>query len=174
MKRIIGLFVAAIMLASVLCMPAYATNAGSDSPDQSVQAEVQVRVDENELIHKYSVDIDYADVIVFTYTKEGVWNPEKYDYIESWGEWDSYTVKVTNHSDMPIKYTTTATVSSSAYGDLDIAMEGSTGTIAACYPGIAQGSRFAEIELTISGVPNDSLGETPVKLGNITISITKP
>ena len=71
MKRIIGLFVAAIMLASVLCMPAYATNAGSDSPDQSVQAEVQVRVDENELIHKYSVDIDYADVIVFTYTKEG-------------------------------------------------------------------------------------------------------
>ena len=31
-----------------------------------------------------------------------------------------------------------------------------------------------DMVLTIGGVPNDNLGETPVKLGNLTIAITNP
>ena len=174
MKKIISLALAIVMLACLLCMPAYAERTGSDSPDQSVNAEVQVRVDEDDLLHKYSVDIDYADVMVFTYTKGGTWDPEKYTYNDATGEWDSKTVKVTNHSDMPIKYTATATVSVSTYGNLDILISNSTGTVAACYPGVVLGSKFAEMVLTIGGVPNDNLGETPVKLGNLTIAITNP
>ena len=175
MKKIISLALAIVMLACLLCMPAYAERTGSDSPNQSVSAEVQVRVDENAINHKYSVDIDYADdVLVFTYTKHGTWDPESYEYSEAWGEWDTHTITITNHSDMPIKYTATANVTEKGYGDLDIAMENSTNTIAACYPGISQTGQFAEIVLTIDGIPNDNLDETPKKLGNINISITNP
>ena len=174
MKRTMSLVMAIVMLACLLCMPAYAERTGSDTPNQSVDAEVQVRVNENDIVHKYSVDIDYADVMVFTYTKTGTWDPDAYTYSNVSGSWDKKEVKVTNHSDMPIKYTAVAEATVTTYGELDIVVSNASGTIDACYPGIVQGSRNVEMELTISGTPNDKLGTTAVKLGNLTISITNP
>lgn len=171
MKKI-SLLLALLLLVSALGLSAFAT--GSDSPDKNVDIDIQVKVDESMLIHKYSVDIDYASVMVFTYTKVGTWDSEKLAYTDVSGEWDSKTVKVTNRSDMPVKYLAIPNVTVDTYGDLEILLENGSGTIGKCYPGMPGGPLSETIGLTIGGVPNDELGETAELLGELVIKISKP
>ena len=170
MKRIISLFLALVMISSAMCMSSYAGNVTYTDLDESTEVEVQIKANEGALVHMYSFDIDYPDDMVFTYSRtRSTWDPQKYAYTAGEGIWDSKNIKITNNSDLPIKYSANAQVSTSAYGSLSITMTGKDGQIAACYPGMTPGEHNATIGLTISGTPDDNLKDTAVTLGKITI-----
>lgn len=170
MKRIISLFLALAMISSAMCMFAYADTFTYDDLDESTEVDVQIKANEGALVHMYSFDIDYPDDMVFTYSRtSSTWDPKEYAYTAGEGIWESKNIKITNHSDLPIKYSANAQVSTSAYGSLGISMTGKDGQIAACQPGMTHGELNATIGLTISGKPNDNLKDTAVKLGKIVI-----
>ena len=174
MKRIISLFLALVMISSAMCMFAYAETFTYDDLDESTEVDVQIKANEGGLVHKYSFDIEYPDDMVFTYSRtSSTWDPKEYAYTAGEGIWDSKKIKITNHSDLPIKYAATASVSTSKYGPLGITFTGETGEIAACQPGMDRGELNATIGLTISGTPDDDLKETAVTLGKITIKFAE-
>ena len=174
MKRLLATVLTALMLASLCCMSALAAN-GVDDPTSTTQVPVQVTMD-LETNHKYLVDIDYPDPMVVTYSSSVQWDPESYSYVgkenaapDGWS--DPQSIRITNHSDMPISYAASASVTNQNYGNLGINVQGGTGTIAACAPGTVRGSKFAEFSIGITGVPSASLDGKQVTLGSIDIAI---
>ena len=177
MKKFLSLVLALSMTAALLCGPAMAARVGKDSPDQSVTQDVNIQLDPNGIIHKYCIDIDFANPLLFTYDEGvGTWDPEEYEYTDSrsagWsGDGD---IKITNHSDMDVKYVVTSQEVVSTYGDLTIDIANNTGIIDACAPGTVVGSKNATAVVGVSGVPNNALTSSAVKLGEVKVVISKP
>ena len=175
MKRLLATALATLMLASLCCTSALAVT-GVDDPTSNTEVPVQITMD-MDTDHKYFVDIDYPDPMVFTYSSSVQWDPESYSYVGAESAdvpagWSApQTIRITNHSDMPINYAATAAVTNRNYGDLGIDIQSGSGNIAACAPGTVRGTQFAEFSIGITGVPSESLDGKQVTLGSIDIAI---
>lgn len=174
MKRLLATALTALMLMSLCCMSALAAN-GVDDPTSTTQVPVEITMD-LDMSHKYLVDIDYPDPMVFTYSSAVQWDPDSYSYVskenadaDGWS--NPQSIRITNHSDMPISYAASASVTNRNYGDLGISIGNGSGNIAACTPGTVRGSKFAEFSIGITGVPSDSLDGKQVTLGSVDIAI---
>ena len=177
MKKFLSLVLALSMTTALLCGPAAAARVGKDSPDQSVTQDVNIQMDPDGIVHKYCIDIEFSNPLLFTYDEGvGTWDPEEYEYTGSrtagWsGNGD---VKITNHSDMDVKYVVTSQEVVATYGNLTIDIANNTGIIGACAPGTAVGSKNATAVVGVSGVPNSALTSNAVKLGEVKVVISNP
>lgn len=172
MKKIL-----AIALCVVLCfcmaIPAFA--AGTSATEYGGQTEnkdVHITIN-GDIVHVYLVDIEY-DNPTFTYSSGSRWNPETYQYeFDAAATWmNQGTVKITNHSDLPVNYTVEKANVVNTYGPLDIEVTGGTGTVDKCNVGDARGIHNKEVTYKVTGTPTVS-EITAQKLGEITVKITK-
>jgi len=173
MKKLLSA-VLAVMLLAGLCTTAFAV--GTDTLDINNEVPVSITTDQD-VKHKYSADIDYDNPMVFTYTSKTQWNPKDYTYdnqenaaAPGWSP--AKNVRITNHSDMPVKFTATATVTNNSYGDLDIVVTGGSGTIEKCTPTTQLGSMFADFTVGVAGIPTAGVNVSQVTLGTLNIRIT--
>ncbi len=171
MKKFLSLTLVLAMLAAMLCIPTFAakeTLEGAGSQDIDVYLELNGSVQ-----HKYSVDIDY-DSMTFIYNASGFkWNISENGYSYSYGDsdWttDTQTVKITNHSDMPIKYTVTMETVE-AYDALTFELSNPTKNLPACTPDTTYGSNNGTVGVTVSGdLPADAVDGA--KMGILKVKI---
>ena len=167
----------AVALCAVLCfcmaLPTFA--AGTPEADyhgQGDQQDVHISIN-GAVVHVYLVDIEFTNP-TFTYSSGSKWNPETYQYEPStaatWA--GTGTVKITNHSDLEVKYTVAKANVVNTYGPLDITVVDGTGTIEKCNVGDVRGSHNATATFTVTGTP--TVAEiTAQKLGEITVKIEK-
>lgn len=181
MKKLFSIILALSMTVALLCNPALAlTPAGEreakDSPNQQNTVDVKIQMDPNGVVHKYCIDIEYTENMVFTYDEGGgTWDPNDYEYKDRrasrWiGEGE---ITIINHSDRSVHYDITPENVSRNYGDLTVHVSHPTDTtIGACSPGTEDGSMKAKATITVSGDPNENLTSTPVVLGQVRIVIS--
>lgn len=171
MKKIL-----AIALCVVLCfcmaVPAFAAGtpaATYTGQDKSQDVNITINGD---IVHVYLVDIVYTNP-TFTYSSGSRWNPETYQYeFDTEATWmNEGTVTITNHSDLPVNYKVERTITTNAYGPLDITLSKDTGTIAKCEVGMTPGQQNATATYKVTGTPTVSEINAQ-KLGEITVTIT--
>lgn len=172
MKKIL-----AIALCVVLCfcmaVPAFAAGTTEAAYTGETKGEdVNITIS-GDIVHVYLVDIEFTSP-AFTYSTGSKWNPENYKYEPSTGgTWDGEgTVKITNHSDLPVNYTVEKENVVGTYGPLDIEVTGGTGTVDKCNVGDAKGSHNATATFKVTGTPTVS-EIAAQKLGEIKVTITK-
>lgn len=178
MKRLLATALTALMLMSLCCTPAIAAPppAADDPSGFGQSAEVKITVD-MDVNHKYSIDITYP-TMVFTYNSTKEWVPGEYSYQETHADagWsDPQTVTITNHSDMPIKYTVTASVFHATYkDDLDIDITNGEAEIGACTIYTTPGDMKEAFTVGVSGTPGQGSNDQTVTLGSLNIAFNKP
>ena len=173
MKKIL-----AIALCVVLCfcmaVPAFAAGTEEAAYTGETKGEdVNITVS-GDITHVYLVDIEFTSP-TFTYSTGSKWNPDNYKYEPiTNAEWTGGvgTVKITNHSDLPINYKVEKANVVTTYGPLDIEVTGGTGKIEKCEVGMTRGQQKAEATYKVTGTPTVS-EITAQKLGEITVTITK-
>lgn len=126
----------------------------------------------------YSVDIAW-DNMTFTYSESGVriWNPENHTYTANRsGEWDKTTadITVTNHSnaDVTVKLTYTADTANGNTG-VTGTLSNAGGILAAGAEGKPDEAEQIISTLTVSGIPNGNVTADGVRVGTITVTISK-
>ena len=187
MKKLISILVAAMMLVSLLTVPAFAYDIDASSGNGTLEgdikntfggstsADVQIQIN-GDVNHRYAVDITF-DASVFTLSTGATWHPERHEYIHDLPvTWNGEgTVTVENHSDRPITYEATAAVTTEEYGPLSIVFNGAatyapiTATeIAGCaVGGVAPSATFT---YGVVGTPIVAqLAAT--KLGTVTVTV---
>lgn len=177
MKKLLSIVLAVAMMATLLCVPAVAAGTPEgEYTGQSSQVDVNIQLNDD-LIHMYSVDINFPAQLLFTYnTGTGKWDSEKFNYVDTNGVvgWTipDNTITIDNYSDLPVNYTITSLDVVNTYGALSVGFSNPTGSLAACAPGdlAPQGTSST---VTLTGTPNEALTETAVKLGVIKVTITK-
>lgn len=172
MKKIFAIVLSAVLC---LCMAVPAFAAGTPEAEYTGQTsgqDVNITIS-GDMVHVYLVDIEFTNP-TFTYSSGSKWNPDTYQYepgtSATWmGEG---TVKITNHSDLEVKYTVAKANVVNTYGPLDITVVDGTGTIEKCNVGDVRGSHNATATFTVTGTP--TVAEiTAQKLGEITVKIEK-
>ena len=172
MKKILAI---ALCVVLCLCMAVPTFAAGTPEAEyqgQDGQQDVNISIN-GAVVHVYLVDIEFTNP-TFTYSSGSKWNPETYQYEPStaatWA--GTGTVKITNHSDLEVKYTVAKANVVNTYGPLDITVVDGTGTIEKCNVGDVRGSHNATATFTVTGTP--TVAEiTAQKLGEITVKIEK-
>lgn len=167
----------AVALCAVLCFCLALPTFAAGTPEagytgQTSGQDVNITIS-GEMVHVYLVDIEFTNP-TFTYSSGSKWNPDTYQYEPSTGaEWaGTGTVKITNHSDLEVKYSVEKANVVGTYGPLDITVADGTGTIAKCNVGDAKGSHNATATFTVTGTP--TVAEIAAqKLGEIKVTITK-
>lgn len=172
MKKIFAIVLSAVLC---LCMAVPAFAAGTPEAEYTGQTSGQdVNITINgDMVHVYLVDIEFTNP-TFIYSSGSKWNPDTYQYEPSAGAtWTGTgTVKITNHSDLPVDYTVAKENVVNTYGPLDIEVTGGTGTIEKCNVGDARGSHNATATFKVTGTP--TVAEiTAQKLGEIKVTIAK-
>lgn len=126
----------------------------------------------------YSVDITWGNMI-FTYSESGVrtWNPENHTYTANKsGGWDKTTadITVTNHSnaDVTVKLTYTADTANGNTG-VTCTLSNAGGILAAGTEGKPDEAEQIISTLMISGAPNSNVTAAGVRVGTITVTISK-
>ena len=173
MKNRILAGVLCVMLCLGMALPTFAAGTSEAGyAGESKGQDVNITIN-GEVVHTYLVDIEF-NTPVFTYSTGSVWDPENYVYKPSTeATWSGEgTVKITNHSDLPVNYTVAAENVTGAYGPLSIDVTGATGTIAKCEVGMVRGSQNATATFVVSGTPTVS-EITSQKLGEIKVTISK-
>lgn len=181
MKKLFSIILALSMTVALLCNPALALTPvgereGKDSPNQENTVDVKIQMDPNGVVHKYCIDIEYTENMVFTYDEGvGTWDPNDYVYKDrrepGWS--GAGEITIINHSDRSVNYNITPANVSRNYGDLTVHVSHPADTtIGACRPGIADGSMKAKATITVSGAPNENLTSIPVVLGQVKIVIS--
>lgn len=122
----------------------------------------------------YSVDITWEDMN-FKYTDSGakVWNPDTHTYSTATeGKWDKTqaNITVTNHSNVAVDIA--ITYASTENTGITGAITNGTVTLQAGKVGKPDEADSMTATLTISGKPNNSVTQTGVKIGTITIQIS--
>ena len=163
------------MVLNILIVLSMATTAFAATPGESKSIDVTGKY--NSVTTEatvYSVDITWENM-TFTYneTTEKIWNAEDHTYTTNTaGAWDktSASITVTNHSNAAV---TTSLVYTA------IANTGITGTLSATHKTLAAGVEGKPNEadtmitvLTISGKPAETVTNTGVKIGSITITLS--
>lgn len=173
-KKIFGVVIA---VAICLCMTVVSFAAGTEANDytgDNSQADVNVTINGN-VIHVYSVEIEFTSTPTFTYSTGSKWDPDNYQYKPNndSATWTgSGAVKVTNHSDLPVKYTVTSENVVSTFGALAINVANGTGTLEKCTPATEKGTINATATYTVSGIPTVS-EISGQKLGEIHVVVEK-
>ena len=129
MKKFLSLMLVLAMLAAMLCIPTFAvtdTLTGDGSQDINVYLDL-----DGEVIHKFSVDIEY-DEMIFTYKSSSQWSADSYEYVKS-GNWETTgrNVKIVNRSDLKIQCDLAAT-SEDDYPDLSLDLDKYNFTLNSC------------------------------------------
>lgn len=174
MKKILTLALCvALCLCMVLPMFAEGTAAG-DYTGESQGQDVKISIG-GDVVHVYLVDIEFT-VATFTYSSDSFkWDPDNYQYEhDADAAWNGQgTVKIINHSDLPVNYTVEKKNVVTTYGPLDIVLAGDTaGTIGACTTETVWGSKNATATYTVTGTPTVT-SVTAQKLGEIKVTISK-
>ena len=174
MKKIVSLVLVAV-LCLTLCIPALAANGQTEVEYNGQESSTDVKVTiSGDVIHVYYVEIEFTSNPVFTYSTGSKWDPDQYQYVPSdtatWAGEGS--VKITNHSDLPVNYTVAAQNVVTTFGPLTIDVTGESGTIEKCEVGTAYGSMNATATYSVSGTPTVSEINAQ-KLGEILVTITK-
>ena len=174
MKKILAA-VLSVVLCLFMALAAFADETGQTQNDytgQDASQEVKVTIS-GEVIHVYLVDIEFSNT-TFLYSTGSRWDPKDYSYKpSSGGTWTGEgTVKIINHSDLPVNYKVERTITTNAYGPLDITLSNDTGTIAKCEVGMTPGQQNATATYTVTGTPTVS-EITTQKLGEIKVTISK-
>ena len=167
----------AIALCVVLCLCMAVPTFAAGTPEEEYQGQdgqqdVNISIN-GAVVHVYLVDIEFTNP-TFTYSSGSKWNPDTYQYEPSTAAtWTGTgTVKITNHSDLPVNYLVETANVVGTYGPLDIEVTGATGTIEKCEVGMTRGQQNATATFTVTGTP--TVAEiTAQKLGEIKVSITK-
>lgn len=177
MKSVKKIFAIALAVALCLCMAVATFAAGTaeiDYTGDKSQADVNVSISGN-VIHVYSVEIEFTATPTFTYSTGSKWDPSDYQYkpnTESATWSGAGSVKVTNHSDLPVKYAVTAENVVKTFGDLAINVVNGTGNLAACTTKTERGTVNATATFTVSGTPTVS-EISAQKLGEIQVVVEK-
>lgn len=172
MKKILAIVLCAVLC---LCMAVPAFAAGTPEADyigEKKGEDVKITIS-GDMVHVYLVDIEFTNP-TFTYSSGSRWNPDTYQYEPSTGAtWmGEGTVKITNHSDLPVNYTVERENVVATYGPLDIEVTDATGNIVGCNVGDVRGIHNATATFKVTGTP--TVAEiTAQKLGEITVTITK-
>ncbi len=176
MKKILAA-VLSVVLCLFMALPAFADETGQTQNDytgQDASQEVKVTIS-GEVIHVYLVDIEFSNT-TFLYSTGSRWDPKDYSYKpSSGGTWTGEgTVKIINHSDLPINYKVEKSNVVNTYGPLDIKVADGTGTgtIAKCEVGMTRGQQNATATYKVTGTPTVS-EITAQKLGEIKVTISK-
>lgn len=170
-KILVCVMVLALCLCATISSFAAGTNATAyDGETKSNDVNITIN---GEVVHVYLVDIVF-DAPTFTYSSGSVWDPENYVYKpNATATWSGEgTVKIVNHSDLPVTYKVEATDLVDTYGALTIPVTNGDGTIAKCEVGDARGSHNATATYVVAGTPTVS-EITAQKLGSILVTITK-
>lgn len=170
-KILVCVMVLALCLCATISSFAAGTNATAyDGETKSNDVNITIN---GEVVHVYLVDIVF-DAPTFTYSSGSVWDPENYVYKpNATATWSGEgTVKIVNHSDLPVTYTVEATDVVNTYGALTIPVTNGDGTIAKCEVGDARGSHNATATYVVAGTPTVS-EITAQKLGSILVTIKK-
>lgn len=169
MKKILA------VVLSILLVLSMATTVFATAPGESKNIDVTGKY--NSITTEatvYSVDITWENM-TFTYneTTEKVWNAENHTYTtDTAGAWDktSASITITNHSNAAV----TASVSYTPVADTGI-----TGTLNTTQKTLTAGVEGKPDEadtliavLTISGKPAETVTNTGVKIGSITITLS--
>lgn len=169
MKKFLSLTLVLAMLAAMLCIPTFAATLPGPQ-DIPVYLELS-----GEVIHKYSVDIEYGDM-TFKYSSGSEWNVienQGYSYSSSEGSWteDTRTVTIYNHSDLAIGYTVSM-VEDPKYKDaLDYTLTGATNQLAACTTSTPYGTIKGTVDVKVSGsLPSGAANNDP--LGTLKVTFT--
>lgn len=178
MKKLLSIVLAVAMMATLLCVPAFAAPDGKTEGEytgQTSQTDVNIQLNDD-LIHMYSVDIIFPTQLLFTYnTGTGKWDSEKFAYVETDGVvgWTipDNTITIDNYSDLPVNFSITSQDVVNTYGALSVGFGNPTGSLPACVPGGTK--QTATSTVTLTGTPNAALTETVVKLGTVKVTITK-
>lgn len=171
------MFVLAMVLVLSLLCSVSAFAAGTTEAEYSGQTgskDVVITIN-GEVVHVYKVDLEFTTP-VFQYSTGSKWDPDNYQYVPSatatWAGEGS--VKITNHSDLPVNYTVVSQNVVNTYGTLSIDVTGGTGTIDKCNVGDDVGSHNASATWKVSGTPtvseisNQKLGEIRVTISKVT------
>lgn len=173
MKKKILSIALCVALCFGMVLPAFAAGTvEAEYTGQTKGEDVNITIS-GDVVHVYLVDIEFTNNPTFTYSSGSKWNPDNYQYEPSTAaEWmGEGTVKITNHSDLPVHYTVAKENVVNTYGPLDIEVTGDTGTIAKCNVGDAHGSHNATATFKVTGTPTVS-EITAQKLGEIKVTIT--
>lgn len=178
MKKYLSLILVMALLSSMLCMGVSAERVGTDDPASTNSFDVNIKMNDDALQHKYCVEIEFQNML-FVYTLgNSTWDPEKYAYTEGttsdrWVAETSTAIKITNHSDLPIKYALSDENYDSTYGNLTVNFSSESGDIGGCTPDTNPGDMSVTSTVSLHGVPNDNLTSTEVTLANIKLVISK-
>ena len=169
MKKILAIIVAIAMISSLCASVVSADGLGDSSAD------VYIKVDEGGgTIHKYSVDIEFGNMH-FVYGASAVWDSELHDYrVSSGADWlpeadGGDLIKIVNHSDLPITYSTAFEEISNKYGQITLAATPASGEIAKC-PVQAVSAPSETLTVSLSGTPND-FTDGFVELAKVVVTI---
>ena len=172
MKKKILSIALCVALCFGMVLPAFAAGTpAADYHGQNDQQNVNISIN-GDIIHVYHVEIEFTNP-TFTYSSGSKWNPDTYQYEPSTtATWTGTgTVKITNHSDLPIDYLVESVVTAGTYGPLDIEVTDATGEIEKCNVGDAKDSHNATATFKVTGTP--TVAEiTAQKLGEIKVTIT--
>ena len=173
MKKKILSIALCVALCFGMVLPAFAAEGTVEAEYTGQDANKDVHITINgAVVHVYLVDIEFTTP-EFTYSSGSKWNPDTYKYEPSTtATWmGEGTVKITNHSDLPVDYTVVKESVVNTYGPLDIEVTNGTGQIEKCKVGDARGSHNATATFKVTGTPTVS-EITMQKLGEIKVTIT--
>ena len=177
MKKILSLLLATALVMS-MSLSALAAEM-KDTVGQNGEKEISVTAkydSSTEIPNVYSVDISWSSM-TFTYTETGtkIWNPSTHTYSTTTGTgaWDKTEAKitVTNHSDASV----TATVTYAPVDGTGVTgtIESGTKTLAAGVVNKPEEADALVATLKISGKPTSTVTAEGVKVGTVTVTITK-
>lgn len=152
MKKILAIFVAVALIATLCATVVSADGLGDSSADIYIKVD-----DEGSTIHKYSVDIEFGDMH-FVYGASAIWDSETHDYYVSedaaWAPQaeGSDKIRIINHSDLPIQYSTGFEDISDKYGAIALAAEPASGEIERCPIGAAN-APTQTLAVALTGTP---------------------
>lgn len=185
MKKLIAIIVTTLLILSLMSVNIFADDftiggeKGTEANDftgGNASKDVIISIT-GEVVNVYAVDIEFGDM-EFAYSTGMKWDPTDYTYKPQEGSvaWTSTsnTIKVRNHSDLPIVYNVAAEGLVSTYGPLNINVtNGEDVQVGASGVGTtSETAPNATTTITVTGTPNVSAA-TKVKLGSVKVTVSK-
>ena len=176
MKKFLALALALVLTAAmaVTCFAADPKHDIESNGGKSTQDIYIKYVAGNTAPETFAVDVEF-DRVEFVYNASTkIWDTDNHKEIPNaeGGKWekDTATITVINHSNVAIQSTITYAAAASN-GTVDLTLTGGDATTLAVAEGLEANKQVAT--LTIAGDPNPSLDDSSIKIGTVTISITK-
>lgn len=176
MKKIVSCLLCLVLAMSMSVTAFAAEDSVTKEETGSQNIDVTAKYTQSAPAPTYGVDIQWESM-TFTYTETGtkIWNPSTHTYSTTTGTgaWDKTEAKitVTNHSDASV----TATVTYAPVDGTGVTgtIESGTKTLAAGVVNKPEEADALVATLKISGKPTSTVTAEGVKVGTVTVTITK-